>query len=469
MANPRSSAIVVGASMSGLVAARALSNHFDRVTVIERDVLMSGAEVRKGVPQAAHAHGLLASGFRVLDEYFPGLIAELETLGAPIGDVVGNFLWFQYGRWKLRYESGLRGITVSRPCLESAVRRHVAALRNVTFLDGMSAVKPNFDAVAARVTGVGVRPRDGRPETTLNADLVIDATGRGSQSPKCLEEWGFGQPPTTTVTVNVGYSTRIFERRPGDFFNSMGAIVAGTPPDNTRLAAVLAAEGNRWVITLGGALGDYPPADEMEWTRWAASLPVPVVHELVSTARPLTDIVTFRFPANQRRLYETMKRFPAGYLVVGDAVCSFNPIYGQGMSVAAMEAKALDTTLAEGRDHLADRFYAKARKIVDIPWTIATGEDLRCPQVEGTRPPGFHLINRYMERVHAAAGHDPIVCRKFFEVLNLLSPPTSLMAPAIAWRVLGRRAPAGQGSPWSLAPHEPESTVAVGSGTRSQV
>jgi 2-polyprenyl-6-methoxyphenol hydroxylase-like FAD-dependent oxidoreductase len=469
MVNSYSSAIVVGASMSGLLAARALSNYFERVTVIERDVLSASSEVRKGAPQSAHAHGLLASGYRVLDEYFPGLMAELEALGAPGGDVVGSFLWFQYGRWKLRHNSGLRGITVSRPCLESAVRRRVAAFRNVTFLDGTAALKPTFDAAAARVTGLVVRPRDGRPETTLDADLVVDASGRGSQSPKWLEEWGYGQPPITTVTVNVGYSTRMFERGPGEFFNSMGGIVAGTPPGSTRLAAILAAEANRWVITLGGTLADYPPTDEKEWTRWAATLPVPVVHELVRTARPLTDIATYRFPANQRRFYETMKRLPAGYLVMGDALCSFNPIYGQGMSVAAMEAKALDATLAAGHDRVANRFYARARKIVDIPWTIATGEDLRYPQVEGTRPPGFDLVNRYLERVHAAASDDPVVCRKFFYVLNLLSSPTSLMTPAVACRVLTRKSAAGQGSPWGVVSQEPESAVAMESGTRSQV
>ena len=451
MTKPYSSAIVVGASMSGLLAARALSSHFEHVTIVERDVLSGNSGVRKGVPQAAHAHGLLASGYRVLDSYFPGLMTELEALGAPIGDVAGSFLWFQYGRWKLRYQSGLRGITVSRPCLESAVRRRVAALPNVTFLDGAAAIAPTFDAAAHRVSGLLMQPQGGTPHTTLDADLVVDASGRGSQSPKWLEQWGYGRPQVASVTVDVGYATRVFERRPGDFLDSMGGIVAGTPPENTRIAAVLAAEGPRWMVTLGGRFGDYPPGDETAWNAWAASLPVPVVHELVTTARPLSDIVTYRFPANQRRAYEAMKRFPGGYLVIGDALCSFNPVYGQGMSVAAMEATALDEVLAEGLDRLSSRFYARARKIVDIPWTIATSEDLRCPQAEGTRPVGFDLVNRYFDRVHAAAAWDPVVCRKFFDVLNLLAPPTSLMAPGVAWRVLGHTPPRGLGSPRDVA------------------
>lgn len=450
------SAVIIGASMSGLLAARALTNHFDRVTIIERDILPAGAGVRKGVPQGGHAHGLLASGYRILDRYFPGLLDELEAAGAPRGDVVGDFLWFQYGRWKLRHQAGLRGITVSRPCLEAAIRHRVSALENVRFLEGSACVKPAFDRSAGRVCGVVVRPRDEGADATIDADLVVDASGRGSQSPKWLEDWAYGQPPATTVRVDVGYATRIFERRPGEFFNSMGGIIAGAPPKETRLAAVLAAEGSRWMVTLVGTLGDHPPTDEAGWNRFAASLPEPVVHDLVTRARPLSDIAAYRFPANERRMYERMTRFPGGYLVVGDAICSFNPVYGQGMSVAAMEAQALEEAIAPGLDGMAQRFFAAARRIVDIPWTIATGEDLRYPQVEGPRAAGSSLINRYFDRVHAAASHDELVCRKFFDVLNLLAPPTVLFAPATAWRVLARPMPAGKGSPWgTVAPGAP--------------
>ena len=168
--------------------------------------------------------------------------------------------------------------------------------------------------------------------------------------------------------------------------------------------------------------------------------------------------MSYRFPANQRRLYERMKRFPAGYLVIGDAVCSFNPIYGQGMSVAAAEAEALAESLEPGLDGLAPHLRIEPRRIVDIPWTIATGEDLRYPQVEGHRPPGFALVNRYLERVHAAASEDPVVCRKFFDVLNLLAAPPSLMSPAVAWRVLARRRPAAVNSPWGVKPRAQAAT-----------
>ena len=452
MAGHSSSAVILGASMSGLLAARALSGAFNRVTVVERDPLSESPDLRQGVPQAAHAHGLLASGYRIMDAYLPGLMNELESLGASRGDVVGDFLWFQYGRWKLRYNSGLGGIVLSRPFLEAAIRRAVRAIPNVTFLDGTPCVKPVFDPASNRVTGLTVQRR-GNAEEMIEADLVVDASGRGSQSPKWLQDWGFGSPEILQVRVDVGYATRVFERRPGDFFNAMGGIIAGTPPVSRRLAAVLAAEGSRWIVTLGGVLGDHPPTDDQGWTSFAASLPVPCVHELVSKARPLGPVATFRFPANRRVLYERMARFPDGYLVTGDAVCSFNPIYGQGMSTAALDAKALEECVSAGPQGLAKRFFGRVSKIVDIPWTIATGEDLRFPEIEGKRPPGFALVNKYMERVHAVASDDPVVCRHFFDVLNLLAPPPSLMKPQVAWRVLSRRAPTGAGTPWGRVAH----------------
>ena len=436
------SAAVLGASMAGLLTARALSDHFDNVTIVERDQLPFDSANRKGVPQGNHAHGLLASGYRVIDGFFPGLMDELEAGGAPRGDVVGDFLWYQYGHWKLRHQSGLRGITVSRPALESAIRSRVRAIPNVTFLEEYDAEHPAFDAATKAVSGIVAKERNSGAEETIAANLVVDTSGRGSQSPKWLQEWGFDPPPISTVRTDVGYATRVFERKPGDFRDSMGGVIAGTAPQSTRYAAVLAAEGPRWVVTLAGVCGDYPPADEEGWLSWAKTLPVPDVYDLGATNTPLTDVMTYRFPANQRRYYEKMRRFPSGYLVLGDAICSFNPIYGQGMSAAALEAKALAGCLSDGEADLAPRFFRKAGKIADIPWTIATGEDLRYPQLPGKRPPMHGLINRYMNRVHRVAAYDPVVCRRFFDVANLDAPPQAVMAPAVMKRVFFSKAPA---------------------------
>jgi hypothetical protein len=287
---------------------------------------------------------------------------------------------------------------------------------------------------------------------------VVDTLGRGSPSPKWLAAWGYGEVAETQVPIEVGYATATFERRPGDLYGSTGAIIAGTAPQSTRFAAVIGAEGNRWVITLAGCLRDYPSTEFGAWKRFAATLPTPDVVDLVQGREPLGPIASYRFPANRHCHYEKLKAFPKGYLVLGDAVCSFNPLYGQGMSVALSEARALDECLARGDDDLARRFFAKVVRIVASPWAIATGEDYRYPQVEGQRPPGFGLVSRYMERAHRAATRDPVVLRRFFEVASLLAPPPAMMAPAIAWRVL-----LGGGR---LGPTSPARKVATGAKRR---
>jgi len=234
----------------------------------------------------------------------------------------------------------------------------------------------------------------------------------------------------------VGYATGTFERRPSDLFGTMGAIIAGTAPASKRFAAVLSAEGMRWVITLAGCLKDYPPTDFEGWKEFARGLPTNDVLELVKGREPLQPITSYRFPANRMRHFGKLAKFPEGYLVLGDAVCSFNPVYGQGMSVACCEAKALDECIAAGERDLAKRFFARVDEIVACPWAIATGEDYRYPQVEGKRPPGFALISRYMERAHKAATRDRVVLDQFFRVGRLLAPPPSLLRPSIAWRIL---------------------------------
>ncbi len=437
VANQREHAIVMGASMAGLTAARALSNHFERVTVVERDSLPTDAGARKGVPQGRHAHGLLATGYRVLDAYYPGMFDEAVTLGARRGDVTADFLWYQYGRWKLRQPSGLGGIVMSRQLLEAMVRKYTKALPNVTFCESYDVESPVFGD--GRVRALSVKSPGGGPET-MPADLIVDATGRGSQSPKWIGQWGFEAVPETEIQINVGYATAIFERRPDDLWGASGAIIAGTVPEATRFAAVLQMEGDRWMVTLAGAVGDYPPTDYQGWLAYAKDLPTDDVLKLVEGREPIGEIQSYRYPANRRRHYEKMKSFPDGYLVMGDSLFSFNPVYGQGMSVAATEAKALDECLSEGADPLWKTFFARAKKITDSPWVIATGEDLKYSQVVGKRPPGFALVNRYMGRAHAACAKDPVVLRQFFEVANLLAPPTSMMSPKIAWRVaLGGR------------------------------
>jgi 2-polyprenyl-6-methoxyphenol hydroxylase-like FAD-dependent oxidoreductase len=427
--------MVLGGSLAGLTTARALSNHYSRVTVVERDERPPVGEPRKGAPQGRHAHGLLASGYRQLDAYYPGLFDEIVELGGRRGDVNSDFLWHLQGHWKLRTGTGLAGAVMSRPLLESIVAKYTAALPGVTLLEGYDAEQPEFSG--GRVTAVRVMNRVTGEAQELEADLVVDATGRGSQAPRWLKQWGFGDVAESEVRIDMGYATTVFERKAGDLFGADGgAIIAGTVPQGTRFGTIIRMEGERWMVTLGGTLGDYPSTELAEWRAFAEDLATHDIANIVRVREPLREIVSYRYTASQRRHFDRMKSFPEGFLVIGDALCSFNPVYGQGMSVAVLEAKALDDCLAQGDGRLWARFFKRAHAITETPWVIATGEDLKYPQVAGKRPRGFRLINSYMARVQKAATKDPVVLRQFFLVLNLLAPPSSLMSPPIAWRVL---------------------------------
>lgn len=429
----RKHAIVIGASMAGLLTARVLSDHYDEVTVIERDRLPDEAAQRRGVPQGRHTHGLLASGREVLERLFPGFSQNLEQAGAVSSDIANDSRWFFEGACLSRVPSGLRGLLVSRPTLEAAVRSRVFALLNVRKRDNTAVEEFLVDDSRDRVTGVHAAGENRR------ADLVVDATGRGSRTLQWLEQFGYEQPPAEAVQVSLGYTTRFFRRRVTDLGGDTAVIIPPTP-EGKRGGVMLAQEGDRWVVTLIAHFGNYAPESLDGFIDYAATLPAPYIHEIVRRAEPLGEAASARFPASIRRRYETLKRFPKGLLVVGDALCSFNPIYGQGMSVAALEAMELHKCLAEIRDDrtLAATFFRRAAKVVDIPWSIAAGNDLRMKEATGRRTAAVKLINWYMSKLHRAGHVDAAPALAFHRVGNLLAPPPSIMHPRIAVRVLWR-------------------------------
>jgi 2-polyprenyl-6-methoxyphenol hydroxylase-like FAD-dependent oxidoreductase len=429
--------------MAGLLAARVLADFFDQVTLIERDALPKGAENRKGVPQGRHLHALLTRGEQILSRLFPGLPDELEQGGATRCDIPGDVLWYQYGGYKLRFESGITVLSMSRPFLEYAVRRRVLALENLRRIDQCEVRDLIATPDRSRVTGVKVQRRESQEEL-IDADLVVDATGRGSHSPKWLEALGYSRPEETAVEVGVGYTTRIYRQRPGCLEGAKAVFTMPTPPRETRGGVLFPMEGDRWIVTLAGWLGDHAPAEEKGFLEFARSFAALDIHNVISRAEPITDFVTHKLPSNLRRHYEKMKRFPSGYLVTGDAICSFNPVYGQGMTVSAMEAEALEECLriaiaGNSLDSIAPAFFRKAAKAVDHAWTMAVGEDLRYPQVEGPRPSGTNLINWYLEQVHRATLRDREISRVFFNIMTMTHSPSEIFKPAAMVRVLRGR------------------------------
>ncbi len=429
-------AAVIGASMAGLLAARVLSDHFASVTILERDEVVDEAIARKGQPHARHLHALLAEGLRRLEHYFPDLRRDLSDGGAVIGDMGQDIRWYAFGGFRRQFPSGMTGALMSRPFLEQCIRRRVQALPNVTIRGGTQVDALVPDPGRARVTGLQLKARDGSAEV-LATDLVVDTSGRGSATPKWLEALGYSRPAETAITIHMGYATRVFRRKPGDLDGAKLLMVLGTSPVE-RACNVIPVEGERWIATLTGWGGDYPPDDEAGFLEFARSLPCPDAHAMLTRLEPISDIVQHRLPANLRRHYERLPRFPERYLVMGDAVSSFNPAYAQGMTSAAMQAGARAEALRGSRDLtcLTRRVFPRLAAMVDRPWQLAAGEDFRFRATTGPKPFGTDLVNAYVERVHRATHTDTVVYGVFLDVMNLVRPPTSLMHPGIVWRVL---------------------------------
>jgi 2-polyprenyl-6-methoxyphenol hydroxylase-like FAD-dependent oxidoreductase len=429
-------AVVLGASMAGLLAARVLADAYAQVTVIDRDQLPEWSAQRRGVPQGHHIHALLARGQQALEELFPGLTAELVAQGVPAGDMLANARVYLSGHRLRQTHTGLVLLCASRPVLEGYVRARVRALPNVALLGSYDIMGLAATPDGRRVTGARVQRREGgSAEEVLDADLVVDATGRGSRTPVWLEALGYGRPARDEVRIGLGYATRNYRLPPGALGGDL-AVLHGLTPQHPRGGALQVLDAGRLMVSLGGVLGDHPPTDPDGFLAFARSLRFPDIHETISDAEPLDDPVAFRFPASVRHRYERLARFPDGLLVLGDAVSSFNPIYGQGITVAALEALALRRHLEPGIQPQPRRFFTDLARMVDVPWDIAAGGDLVFPGVPGRRPLKVRLVSAYLARLHAAAAHDATLASAFVRVIGMVAPPQSLLGPGVAVRVL---------------------------------
>jgi 2-polyprenyl-6-methoxyphenol hydroxylase-like FAD-dependent oxidoreductase len=418
------------------LAARVLAGAYAEVVVVERDELPDGAAHRRGVPQSRHIHGLLARGQQALEELFDGLTAELVGHGVPAGDMLADLRCCFGGRRLRPGPSGLLAVQASRPMLEAALRARVRRLPSVAFIDRCDVAGLTTELNGTRVTGARVVRRiDGDGEQILAADLVVDATGRGSRTPAWLEMLGYPRPHRDRVQVGIGYASRTYRLVPGLFDESLGIVNAPTP-DYRRGGALATIENERFLVTLVGVLGDYPPTDPGGFAEFANTLQFPDISQVLRAAEPLDEPVPFRHHASIRHRYEQLSKFPAGLLVMGDAMCTFNPIYGQGMSVAALQALALRAHLQEYSTLQPARFLRQIGRIVDVPWNMAVRGDLAFPGVAGRRTIQMRLFNRYLARLLAGAAHDPRLGRAFLRVTGLVDPPQALLAPGLAARLL---------------------------------
>lgn len=432
-------AVVLGASMGGLLAARVLSEFYRRVTVVERDVLPTEPVNRRGVPQGRLIHSCLARLVQVLDELFPGFSDDLLVRGVSRWDDgdLAKLDWSFGGHQLVREGRSVdapRILSPSRPMLEYAVRQRVRSIADVTFREGQDVVGLTATPDRRRVTGVRVVNRADDSAETLTADVVVDATGRGSRTPVFLEELGYDRPREDEVVVQLAYACQLLRIPAGVIKEHM--IARFPAPGRPRMFAMIGYEDDTYMVGAGTMAGVVPPRDHAEILDYAAELAPRRVVEAIRAAEPIGDVVHHRVPSNRWRRYDKLHRLPEGLLVVGDAVCSFNPIYGQGMTIAAIEATVLRDCLRHGGSGLTRRFTRLAAKHVRVAWQTAVASDLALPEVPGPRPVSIRISNACLEPVMIASETDPVVAGQFMRVVGMLDSPLRLLRPPILLRIL---------------------------------
>ncbi len=439
-------AVVLGGSLAGLLTARVLSDHFERVTVIERDPYSDTTEARRGIPQANHVHGLLARGRQILEDLFPGLQDEMVAAGAPLVDIANEIAWFTPAGWGVRFESDMMVLAFTRPLLDLHVRRRLAANPAIELLDNTDVVRLLPAATPDQLAGVLVCPRttesDRRVAKELQADLVVDATGRASRAPRWLEDLGYPSPEEIVIDAHLAYASRMYHI-PENFDGGWQcAYVQPAPPDQKRGGILFKVEGNRWLLTLIGRAGDQPPSDELGFLEFARSLRVQTIYDAIRIAEPASPIKTHRATQNRLRRYERTKAMPQNFVLLGDAVCAFNPVYGQGMTTAALGVMELDKCLRERNGKLngfSRRFQKRLAKINEAPWMLATGEDYRYRETVGGSPSLMtKFMHRYMDQVVRLATRSVAVRKVLLQAFNMLVRPTALFHPRVLFRVLAQ-------------------------------
>ena len=440
-------AVVIGAGMGGLTAAGALADHFEQVVVLERDTLPSEPTYRAGTPQARHVHALLLSGQRALSELFPGFEQDLAQVGAvPLR--VGLDVRVErpgYDPFPQR-DLGWFSYAVSRPAIERAVRRRVEGRANTRLRQRCRVLEVLASPNGGAVTGVRYENGNGASET-IAADLVVDASGRGALTLALLQSIGLPLPEETTIGIDLGYATCVFAIPDDASTDWKGVMTFGQAPQNSRGGLMLPLEGNRWMATIGGRHGDVPSGDPEGFLTYARELRTPTIYNAISHAKRLDGVARYGFPESVRRHFERLDVFPRGLLPIGDAICRFNPVYGQGMSVAALEACLLQRLLERpGGDSnpiagLAPTFFAEVQTLLETPWSVAI-LDFVFPDTRGQRPADFETTLKFGIALTRLAAEDPAVHKLTVEVQHLLRPRSVYRDPALVQRVLAMMAEA---------------------------
>ncbi|MGW4065084.1 FAD-dependent oxidoreductase [Amycolatopsis sp. NPDC004747] len=436
MGNSKSRAVVLGGSIAGLFAARVLTESHDEVVVIDRDVLVGTGGPRRGRPQGRHINAMHVRGRVVMEELYPGITDELIADETPAGDFAGACRWYFNGHALKREDIGYLAVPATAPVMERHIRERTQVLPGVRFLEERAILGLVTTPDRSRVTGVRVEPTAGGAEEVVEADLVVDATGRGSRTPVWLEELGYGRVEEERKKIGLTYCTQHY-RLEADPWDGDLAIIPVAHPAVPRGAIFTKTDHGRVELTVYGLLGDAPPTDQQGYYDFVKSLPVPDIHEALQHAVPLDEPVSYRYPTTIRRHYQKVPKLPEGLLVTGDAVTSFNPVYAQGMTVAALSSLVIrDHVRAHGSARTEQYFAALAREVIDAPWEMTNTVDLSFPGVVGERTLKVRIGQKYLKRVQIAATRDTKVTTAYMRAAGMLERPESLMKPLFMLRVL---------------------------------
>jgi 2-polyprenyl-6-methoxyphenol hydroxylase-like FAD-dependent oxidoreductase len=443
-------AVVIGAGMGGLVAAAAAAPHFSQVTVLDRDELPSQAAWRMGTPQCRHAHMLLIGGLMAINELLPGFGDDLEAAGAVRTRYSIDIHSESPGYNPVtRRDLGLPvGYMMTRPLLEITTRRRVEALGNVQIRSRTRVT--GLDAAAGDVRGVRLAGATG--EETLAADLVIDSSGRGQPTLELMAAFGLARPDEDVIGINTTYTSCIVKKPPGWVDDWKAVITLPDPPADRMGAFLFSVEGDCWIVSVNEMHGPVDPTDWAGLLAGAKALRTPTVYDTIKDCQPVSDVVRFRRPQSTRRHFERLAAFPRGLIAFGDAVCQFNPVYGQGMSSSAKQARLLKGLFAEREGAadpltgIAETFFSRAPSVTDAPWGATRGFDFQFTETTGEKPANHEQSQAFGAALAELVSRDAEVQRLFTEVGHLVKPPSVFEDPAIAGRVMAimaeTRAPA---------------------------
>ncbi|MEU5796901.1 FAD-dependent monooxygenase [Streptomyces sp. NPDC047813] len=424
--------MVIGAGISGLLVARVLSDHFSHVILVEKDLLPATPEPRPGIPQGNHVHALFTRGLSALEELLPGFGAELSRAGGHRIELGRDLVVASRYGWGVRRPGALPAAGASRPLIEHIIRARVRHLPQVDILDGHRVTGLTGDP--ERIETVEAQDRTTGTARTLAADLVVDAAGRGSAISGWLSALGCPPPPSRTVDARVGYATRIFRARPGSDPVGWRACYSLPLGPSTPQGGVLAPiEDNRWIVTLTGAGESRPSASDDDFLPFTHTLLTPLIHDFVAAAEALTPVRSSNATANRRRHPERAERLPGNLLITGDSACALNPVYAQGMTVAALGALALRDCLADPAGlpgTLGARFHRAQRAVQDLPWLLATTADSRYRGTTGLRPAPHRALLAYgLPRLVRAGTRDPDAQQRFLALMAMTAHPADLIRP----------------------------------------